>query len=260
MATRTRQSQRRRQMLTRERIVETAVELLDASGDGALTVRALTTRLGTGPGAIYWHIGNMDELLDAAADAVITAALTTPRDEAAATQPDEAATAQPDGAAATHPDRAAATPQDEIRAVALGLFDAIAEHPWLATQLALQITRNPWGPVTLRIFESIGRPVSTLGVPQADWFTTTSTLVHYILGATAQTSQSDETATQTEAGRAEFLATASKAWRDLDPDEYPFMRAIADQMREHDDREQFLTGINLVLTGITTHHQPPTDP
>ncbi|MGR6912649.1 TetR/AcrR family transcriptional regulator [[Actinomadura] parvosata] len=252
MATRTRQSQRRRQMLTRERIVETAVELLDASGDGALTVRALTTRLGTGPGAIYWHIGNMDELLDAAADAVIAAALTTPRDETATTQPD--------GAATTHLDRAAATPQDEIRAVALGLFDAVAEHPWLAAQLALHITRNPWGPVTLRIFESIGRPVSTLGVPQADWFTTTSTLVHYILGATAQTSQSDEPAAQTETGRAEFLAAASKAWRDLDPDEYPFMRAIADQMREHDDREQFLTGINLVLTGITTTHHPPTDP
>jgi hypothetical protein len=27
-------------------------------------------------------------------------------------------------------------------------------------------------------------------------------------------------------------------------------------MREHDDREQFLTGIDLVLTGITTLHLP----
>ncbi|MEV0146479.1 MULTISPECIES: TetR/AcrR family transcriptional regulator [unclassified Nonomuraea] len=234
MAVRTRQSQRRRQVLTRERIVETAVELLDAVGQGALTVRALTGRLATGPGAIYWHIGNMDELLEAATDAVVATAL--------ATRP-----AQPVGA-----------PQDEIRAAALGLFDAVTEHPWLAAQLAVQLTRNPWGPVTLRIFESIGRPVRALGVPQGDWFTTTSTLVHYILGATTQTSQAsgDDSVPGSEADRAEFLDAASRAWQDLDPDDYPFIRAIADQMREHDDREQFLTGIDLVLTGITTLHPP----
>ncbi|MDL4774789.1 MULTISPECIES: TetR/AcrR family transcriptional regulator [Thermomonosporaceae] len=243
MAIRTRQSQRRRQVLTLERIVETAVELLDAEGEGALTVRALTGRLATGSGAIYWHIGTMDELLEAATDTVIATALHT-----RPTQPAET----------TDAGGAAGTPQDEIRAVALGLFDAVTEHPWLAAQLAVQLTRNPWGPVTLRIFESIGRPVRTLGVPQGDWFTTTSTLVHYILGATTQTSQNtgDDRAPGSEADRAEFLDTASRAWQDLDPDDYPFIRAVADQMREHDDREQFLTGIALVLTGITTLHPP----
>ncbi|TWF82100.1 TetR family transcriptional regulator [Pseudonocardia hierapolitana] len=238
MAARTRRSQRRRQVLTREHIVETAVELLDAAGVGALTVRALTGRMATGPGAIYWHIGNMDELLEAATDAVVATALAT----------------------RTQLAEAAGTPQDEIRAVALGLFDAVTEHPWLATQLAVQLTRNPWGPVTLRIFENIGRPVRTLGVPQGEWFTTTSTLVHYILGATAQTSQNtgDDSIPGSEADRAEFLNTASRAWDGLDPDDYPFIRSIADQMREHDDREQFLTGIDLVLTGITTLHPPTT--
>lgn len=34
---------------------------------------------------------------------------------------------------------------------------------------------------------------------------------------------------------------ASKAWENLDG--YPFIRAVADRMREHADREQFLTGI-----------------
>ncbi|TQM44612.1 TetR/AcrR family transcriptional regulator [Pseudonocardia cypriaca] len=238
MAMRTRQSQRRRQVLTRERIVETAVELLDAVGEGALTVRALTGRLATGPGAIYWHIGNMDELLEAATDTVVATAL-APR---------------------TQPAEAAGTPQDEIRAVALGLFDAVTEHAWLAAQLAVQLTRKPWGPVTLRIFEGIGRPVRTLGVPQGDWFTTTSTLVHYILGATTQNSQAtgDGSVPGSEADRAEFLDTASRAWRDLDPDDYPFIRAVANQMREHDDREQFLAGIDLVLAGVTALHPPAT--
>ncbi len=49
------------------------------------------------------------------------------------------------------------------------------------------------------------------------------------------------------------MSTARDA---LDPDNYPSTRAVADQMREHDDREQFLAGIDLVLTGITTLHLP----
>lgn len=65
-------------------------------------------------------------------------------------------------------------------------------------------------------------------------------LVHYVLGATAQTSQR---ADDFKVDRTEFLDAASRAWQDLDPDDYPFMRAVADQMREHDDREQFLTGV-----------------
>src|SRR4051794_7434739 len=71
----TRRSQRRTEALSRERIVEVAVELLDATGEGGLTFRALTERLTTGPGAIYWHVANKDELLGAATEAVIAAAL-----------------------------------------------------------------------------------------------------------------------------------------------------------------------------------------
>ncbi|MGO4431012.1 TetR family transcriptional regulator, partial [Streptomyces sp. MCAF7] len=76
MATRTRRSQRRTDALSRERIVEAAVELLDTAGEGGLTFRALTERLATGPGAIYWHVANKGELLDAATDAVVATALT----------------------------------------------------------------------------------------------------------------------------------------------------------------------------------------
>ena len=60
---------------SRERIVKAAVELLDVAGEGGLTFRTLTERLATGPGAIYWHVANKGELLGAATDAVVTAAL-----------------------------------------------------------------------------------------------------------------------------------------------------------------------------------------
>ncbi|WP_329284591.1 TetR/AcrR family transcriptional regulator [Streptomyces sp. NBC_01455] len=242
MATRTRRPERREEPLSREGIVEVAIELLDATGEGGLTFRALGERLATGPGAIYWHVANKGELLGAATDAVVAAAL------------------------AVEPAGSPTSPQDEIRAVALGLFHAIDAHPWLAAQLSTQLSRSPWGSVAPRIFESIGRRIRALGVPEDSWFTATSVLVHYILGAAGQNAANTAHARTLGPGanRAEFLDAVSSAWEELDPDDYPFTRAVASRLREHDDREQFLAGIDLALTGITAPHPPgeqaPTPP
>jgi AcrR family transcriptional regulator len=237
---RTRRSERRTEALSRERIVATAVELLDAAGEGGLTFRALTERLATGPGAIYWHVTNKGELLGAATDAVVAAAL--------APSLSTAPTAGP----AEPPD----SPRDEIRAVALGLFDAIHEHPWLVAQLATQLSRSPRGSVTPRLFENIGRQIRALRVPESSWFTATSALVHYVLGAAGQNAANAAHARTLgpDVDRVEFLDAVSRAWAELDPDEYPFTRAVADQLRDHDDRAEFLAGVDLILTGITTVH------
>ncbi|MFE4860503.1 TetR/AcrR family transcriptional regulator [Streptomyces sp. NPDC056670] len=229
MATRTRRAERREEPLSRERIVEVAVGLLDAAGEGGLTFRALAERLATGPGAIYWHVANKGELLDAATDAVVATAL------------------------AARPAKSPKSPQAGISAVALGLFDAIDDHPWLAARLAAQLSRSPWQPVTLRIFESVGRQVGELGVPERGWFTAASTLLHYILGAAGQNAANAASgrALGPDASRARFLDGVAKSWEELDPDDYPFTRAVAAQVRDHDDREQFLAGVALILAGMT---------
>lgn len=247
MATRTPRSgsraPRRTEALSRERIVEAAVELLDTAGEGGLTFRALTERLATGPGAIYWHVANKDELLGAATEAVVAAAV--------AIEPAQAAgSAQPPGST-----QSAGSAREAVHTVALGLFDAIDEHPWLAPQLARQLSHNPWGSVTPRLLESVGRPVSALGVPEAGWFTAASVLVHYILGAAGQNAANGRVFGP-EGDRGEFLDAVSARWEGLDSDEYPFTRAVVDQIRGHDDREQFLAGIDLILGGIIGLHQP----
>ncbi|OXM53358.1 TetR family transcriptional regulator [Amycolatopsis thailandensis] len=210
--------------LSRERIVEAAVELLDADGERGLTFRTLTERLATGPGAIYWHVPNKGELLAAATASVIGDALTV---------------------------ATTGSPWEEIRALGIGLFEAIDRHPWLSAQLAVQLSRSPWSSVTPRIFDSIGRRVSALGVPEATWFTATSALAHYIFGAAGQNAANARVLRSGGTDRAEYLRAAASAWEELDPAEFPFLKSIADQVREHDDREQFLTGIDLILTGIT---------
>lgn len=47
---------------------------------------------------------------------------------------------------------------------------------------------------------------------------------------------------------AEFGAVEHRTQHD--PKEYPFAHQVATQLREHDDREQFLTGVDLILVGI----------
>ncbi|MFF7601681.1 hypothetical protein [Streptomyces mirabilis] len=64
---------------------------------------------------------------------------------------------------------------------------------------------------------------------------------------------------QPDTSRTEFLNTTATAWAGLDPDEYLCTRNVADQLRDHDDRTEFLAGLDLILTGITTR-QKPTDP
>ena len=49
-----------------------------------------------------------------------------------------------------------------------------------------------------------------------------------------------------------ILATVAARWAELDPGEYPFVRQVAAQLPGHDDREQFLAGIDLIVTGITS--------
>ncbi len=58
--------------LTRERIVATALALVDTEGLNALSMRRLGADLGVDPMAIYYHIPNKGALLDAIVEAVMT--------------------------------------------------------------------------------------------------------------------------------------------------------------------------------------------
>jgi AcrR family transcriptional regulator len=229
MVARTQRTGRRADSLSKERIVEAAIEILDTAGEDALTFRTLAARLATGAGAIYWHVASKNDLLAAAADDVVARAVTG------------AAARAVTGTAA------GAAPREAIRAIALGVFDTIDAHPWVGTQLS----REPWQPAMLQIFESTGRQLQALGVPGPAQFDCASALLNYVLGLAGQYAAvarlippgTDRTA---------FLTTLAAQWTQLDPAQYPFAHQVAAQLPGHDDRDQFLAGIDLILAGITT--------
>ena len=99
------------------RIIEVAIELLDIGGESGLTFRALAARLTTGSGALYWHVSDKNNLLAAATDEIIARAMTDVVGGAVARQ--------------------------AIRAVAIGVFDAIDAHPgWAPSCSGTVATRD----------------------------------------------------------------------------------------------------------------------
>ncbi len=65
---RRRRGGRSRAPLTRERILEAALELLADDPDGEISMRALADALGTAPMSLYRHVRNKDDLLDGITD------------------------------------------------------------------------------------------------------------------------------------------------------------------------------------------------
>lgn len=211
---------RRDNSLSRERIIDTAIVILDGEGESALTFRTLAQRLSTGAGAIYWHVADKHDLLAAACDAVTAQAL-----------------------AGCAP---GTTPEAGIRAIASGVFDMMEAHPWAGAAL---IRAGGQGPL-VRILEALGRHVQTLGVPDADQWATVSALLNYILGVAGQNAANMQLARSGGVERAGLLQGVAAAWSGLDAGLYPFVRSMAAPLRAHDDRRDFLTGIDLILRGI----------
>ncbi|MCU1528907.1 MAG: TetR family transcriptional regulator [Frondihabitans sp.] len=209
---------RRTDALSRDRIIQAAIELLDDEADNPLTVRALTAHLATGRGAIYHHVSTMDELVAAAADDIISHATTT----------------RPDGQ----------DPEEGIRLLALGIFDAIDAHPWVGAQLA----REPMQPAVLRIWKGVGLLLRQLGVTGPGVSDAGSALVSYVLGSAAQFAAGARRA-GSEEDRLTALEALAAQWSEIDPD--PIVREASSVMLEHDDRQQFLAGVDIFLVGIT---------
>ncbi|SDY64184.1 TetR/AcrR family transcriptional regulator [Herbiconiux ginsengi] len=216
-----RRTTRRRDALSKERIVEAAIDVLDTDGDRGQVFRALTVRLSTGVGAIYHHVANKNDLLAAAADAVIAPVMSD---------------ATTDG-----------EPEETIRAIALGIFDSIDAHPWVGAQLS----RDPRQPAVLHIWEGIGGQLNALGITGAARSDAGAALVNYVLGSAAQHAAGPGQAPRA-ADRSAALATLATEWEQLDPAEYPMVRDEAARLGAHDDRAQFLAGVDIFLAGIRT--------
>ncbi|MFD8528683.1 TetR/AcrR family transcriptional regulator C-terminal domain-containing protein [Streptosporangium canum] len=141
--------------LSRDQIVRAAMELLDAEGMEALSMRRLGARLGSGATSIYWHVANKDELLELVMDEVFgTVALPVPD---------------------------VTGWRDAASVFAYGLRAALFDHPWSA---ALIGTRPSIGPNAMELSARLLKTFSLAGFEGMALDYASSTLMAYVLGAT----------------------------------------------------------------------------
>ncbi len=215
---------RRRASHSMESVMTEAVKLLDEAGDSALTFRALAARMGGGVASIYWYVDSKDELLERAADHVMDQVL------------------------ADTEQFAGGDPIDDLRSTAIVLFKAVADRPWLGAYF-MRNTGNQ--PNSLRYYERIGQQVLRLGLDPLETFHAASAVVGYVIGIAADLGQQPpEEIVTGETFREEFFAKTVAEWNELDPAEWPFLHTILDVFENHDDTDQFIAGLDLLLAGL----------
>ncbi|MFF6897210.1 TetR/AcrR family transcriptional regulator [Streptomyces hydrogenans] len=208
-----------------ESVLGEAVALLDEAGAPALTFRALAQRLGGGVASIYWYVANKDELLDLATDHVMGGVLA----DIEKLPPGEDAI-------------------DDLRAMALTLFDAVVRRPWLGAYFMrnTDVQSN-----SLRIYEMLGRQTLRLDLSARQRFHAVSAVIGVVVGSAVDMGQEPPREILDGAvGRDEFLGRFAQAWRELAPDEFPFVHEIVDEFDGHDDVDQFRSALDLTLAGL----------
>ena len=208
-----------------------AIALLDEFGEQALTFRALADRLGGGVASIYWYVASKDELLDRAADRVLGDV--------------HAAVAQ----MGTETGRAMTeAPLADLRTIAVTLFDAIVERPWLSAYFMRDTGVQP---NAMRMYELMGQQLLRLPLTARQAFYAVSAVVGFVVGTAADMGREPpETVLSGAVGRDEYRARYADRWRALDPDEFRFVHRIVDEFAEHDDADQFRAGLDLLLAGL----------
>ncbi|OAP39421.1 TetR/AcrR family transcriptional regulator [Sinorhizobium americanum] len=181
--------------LSLERIVATAVELLDAQGIDGLTMRRLADRLGAGAMSLYWHVDNKETVFDLALDSVLEYR-----------GPQQTGESQDWRADVVH--------------MLEGWRASMLRHPWSASLLP----RRALGPNILSRLELLSRTLSGAGVADADLNAAIWSLWNYVIGATItranfDRSDDDMTAAQQRlAGLSEHYPTIERSRLLLDND------------------------------------------
>ena len=210
--------------LSRERILETAIQLADEEGIESLTMRKLGQALGVEAMSLYYHVPSKAELVDAIVD-VVVGEIELPPDD------DDWRTA--------------------IRRYAIAAHDVFIRHPW-ACRLAMfpTSTRGSRAP-RLRAMESLLRRLDEAGFPPELTYSASHTLDSHIMGFTLWQLGHRAGASEAigEGDAAEFVA---EFVRELRAD-YPHLAAHAEQhlaAPDDDGDREFQFGLDLILDGL----------
>jgi AcrR family transcriptional regulator len=216
----TRPHRPQREQLTREQIVTATIELLDAEGVEALSMRKLGTRLNAGATSLYRHVANRDELIQLAVDDVF-GELDPP-------------------VTATH-----RTWRTAAARAAIDLRAMVLRHPWVGPELG-QVGLLHVGPNAVRMTSGLLAQFQAAGFPAGEEDQAAGALMSYVVGIATS-----------EAAYLSLVARSGVPEREWLSGHSPDFGKEVDPRQVREDR--FAYGLDRMLDGLASRLAPGHD-
>ncbi|WP_327095894.1 TetR/AcrR family transcriptional regulator C-terminal domain-containing protein [Nocardia vinacea] len=139
--------------LRRDQIVAAAIEVLDADGLGALSMRKLGAKLDAGATSLYWHVANKDELLELVLDEI--------------------------WGLVRIPDPDQASWREVVTTYAYNFRLTMLDHTWVTTLIG---SLPSVGPKAFELSDRLRRSFIGAGFTGIDIYLASSTVTSYVLG------------------------------------------------------------------------------
>ena len=202
------------EILSRERILAAALQLVDASGVDQLTMRRLASVLGVDPMAIYRHLPDKAAVLNGMVELVF---------------------------GEFQPPTVLGDWRAKVRAFAAAYRAVTHAHPHLVVYSVTHIEAS--GPAVLAVGEYLVAALSETGLPPIKIVTATNLIVDFLNGFVL----GESTGMMAQAGEYRELYALLES---LPADHYPAMRATYGALDEATLHAHIYDGLELILAGI----------
>ncbi len=199
-----------------ERMVGTALKLIDDVGIQALSLRMLADALDSGTATLYRHFNGKDELLALVADSVLGEVRVSPEEL--------------DGLSW----------REAVTLGAQAFYDTLCRHPNALSLLAAQV---PVGPNGLRARERLITLFLSHGFSVELAARAFTAIGHYVIGFAIQQHGTGTPSPEDHLQLRDY-------YRSLDPGSYPAIMAAADALTSIPLHEEFRFGLDLLLDGL----------
>lgn len=213
--------------LTRDAIIDAALEVLDSEGSEQLSMRRVAAQLGVGAASLYWHVPSKAVLIDLVLDRVIGEVELPPPE----------------------PERW----REQLREHAHQMRAILGRHGDLAR---LTMGRVPIGPSLMLVVEWQLALLRAAGIPDHVAALTGDLLALYVgafavedvLFVSSLSRQDDES--EDFHGPEQFFAMVHEYFMNLPPARFPHTTALVDQIMGADRDQRFAFGLDVLLAGI----------
>jgi AcrR family transcriptional regulator len=197
-----------------DRIIATALQIVDDEGADALSMRTLAQRLDSGTATLYRHFASRADLIAHVVDRVF-------------------------GTVELDVEKLRAMPwQEACKSASHSMFDALRRHQNVTPLLAEDV---PIGPNALAAREQMIAFLLANGFPPALAARSYATLARYVLGFAIQLPSNRENLDD---------AGLAQVFHDLDPAQFPATVAVADSLPVPWE-DEFAFGLELIVDGLT---------